>query len=272
MFFGTPLYVTIVGFCPEDSLPPCWWAKDLERDRQLTCDALSCQSIERMHRCHLLEYWNVDGFSMRLGGQHQHLADRLADRFFDPSNRAAICSLILNEEDCENYSTFLSLMNIILTVAQSVNATKKVRIDALKGLGIELMLHLKNVFINEKGLSWVMIILSFHQTCAHSWELFKWNGGHSIAKWSESLVGSWNKHVRSFQSGPDARSRQLSVKDNIHNIFHRMLIMSHPEIASKRPRPSCSVCDEVGRTAQSSKHTKVSVLSEEQARIELMYY
>ena len=131
---------------------------------------------------------------------------------------------------------------------------------------------MKNAFLNEKGHSWVMIIPSFHQMCAHSWELFEWNGGHSIGKWSESPVESWNKHVRSFQSGPAARSRQLSVKDNIHDIFRRMLIMSHPEIASKRPHPSCSVCGEVGHMARSSKHTKVSVSSEEQARIESMYY
>ena len=72
---------------------------------------------------------------------------------------------------------------------------------------------------------------------SHSWELFEWNGGHSIAKWSESPVESWNKHVRSFQSGPAVRSRQLSVKDNIQDIFHRMLIMSHPEIESTPPPP-----------------------------------
>ena len=49
----------------------------------------------------------------------------LADRFFSPGNRSAICAMILNEEDQENYSTFLSLTNIILAVTQSVN-TKKV--------------------------------------------------------------------------------------------------------------------------------------------------
>ena len=97
-------------------------------------------------------------------------------------------------------------------------------------------------------------------------------GGHSIAKWSENLVESWNKHVWSFQSGPAARSCQLSIKDNIQDIFRRMLIMSHPVIASKRPHPSCSVCGEVGHTARSLKHRKVSVLSEEQVKIESMYY
>ena len=54
---------------------------------------------------------------------------------------------------------------------------------------------------------------------AHSWEMFEWKEGRSILKWSKSPVESWNKHVRSFQSGPAARSRQLSIKDNIHDIL-----------------------------------------------------
>ena len=65
-----------------------------------------------------------------------------------------------------------------------------------------------------------------------------------------------------------ARSRQLSIKDNIQDILCRMLIMSHTVIALKLPHPSCSVCGELGHTAQSLKHNKVSVLSEEQAKIE----
>ena len=76
---------------------------------------------------------------------------------------------------------------------------------------------------------------------AHSWEMFEWKEGRSILKWSKSPVESWNKHVRSFQSGPAARSRQLSIKDNIHDILRRMLISSHQEIASKRPLTICSV-------------------------------
>ena len=37
----------------------------------------------------------------------------LADRFFSTSNRTQICSLILNQEDRENYEIFLSLTNKI---------------------------------------------------------------------------------------------------------------------------------------------------------------
>ena len=134
------------------------------------------------------------------------------------------------------------------------------------------MLHLNNYFRDDKGLSWVMIIPTFHQMCGHSWELFQWNGSQSISRWSESPLESWNKHVRSFQSGPAARSRQLSINDNIHDVFCRMLITSHPEVTSKRPRPSCSICGEVGHTARSSRHKKSTVSTQEQAQIESMYY
>lgn len=196
----------------------------------------------------------------------------LADRFFSKMNRDHICSVILNEEDRKNYEEFLSLTNIMLTVTQSVDPSKKVHVDAIKSLGIELMMHLKTSFLNEKGHSWIMITPSFHQMCAHSWQLFDLNKGSSVAKWSESPVESWNKHVRSFQSGPAARSRQLSIKDNIHDIFRRMSIMSHPDIASRRPRPSCSVCGAVGHTARSSKHKVVSVMTEEESKIASLYY
>ena len=197
----------------------------------------------------------------------------IADRFFSRQNRSEICSLILNSENRENFETFLYLTNIVLTVSQSVDAKKRVRIDAFKSICIELMLHVKTAFLDETGQSWIMIIPTFHQLCGHSWQLFELNNGTSIAKWSESPVESWNKHVRSFQSGPASRSRQLSIKDNIHDIFRRMSIMSHPEIAMKRPRPRCSVCGEVGHTARSSRHSGMaSVMVEEEARIESLYF
>ena len=195
----------------------------------------------------------------------------LAERFFSAENRFKISSLINNSKDRENFDIFLSLTNVILTVTQAIT-DKLVRVNALRDLGIELMLHIKNSFLDHRDRSWIMIIPSFHQMCAHSWELFEWNEGRSIAKWSESPLESWNKHVRSYQSGPAARSRQLSVKDNIHDVFRRMLISSHPEIASKRPRSICSICGEVGHTARSYRHKKSTVMTEEQAQIESLYY
>ena len=195
----------------------------------------------------------------------------LADSFFSAENRRKISSLINNTEDRENFETFMSLTNVMLTVTQSIT-DKRVRIQALKDLGIELMLHLKNSFLDHLGRPWIMIIPSFHQMCAHSWEMFQWNNGQSIGKWSESPLESWNKHVRAFQSGPSSRARQFSIKDNIHDIFCRMLITSHPEIASKRPRVSCNICGEVGHTARSSRHKRSTVATEEQAHVQSMYY
>ena len=195
----------------------------------------------------------------------------LYDRFFSPENRHHVCSLIRNRTDRENFETFMQNTNIFLNITQSVK-DKRVRVEALKTLGIEMMLHLRTAFLDENGKPWIMIIPSYHQMCAHSWEMFKWNDGHSIAVWSESPLESWNKHVRSFQSGAAARSRQLSIRDNIHDILRRMLIMSHPEIASRRPRPSCSICGEIGHTARSSRHTKSTALTLEQFQIDSYYY
>ena len=154
----------------------------------------------------------------------------------------------------------------------SMTRCKVVRVRALRDLGNELMLYLKTAFLDHLGRSWINIIPSFHQMCAHSWELFEWNEGHSIAQWSESPVESLNKHIRSYQSGPSARSRQLSIKDNIHDVFRRMLITSHPEIASKRPRCICTICGEVGHTARSYRHKTSTALTEEQAQIASLYY
>ena len=49
--------------------------------------------------------------------------------------------------------------------------------------------------------------------------MLDWNGGKSIAKWSENHLEGWNKHAGSYQSGPCARARQISVKKNFHDIF-----------------------------------------------------
>ena len=61
-------------------------------------------------------------------------------------------------------------------------------------VGIEIIFHIKNSFLNHKGESWVMIIPSVHQVFAHA-ELFKINAEKSISisLWSESPGESWNK-------------------------------------------------------------------------------
>ena len=196
----------------------------------------------------------------------------MADRFFSTNYRHEICSLIKNNEDRENYFKLLSLMNVMIKISQHVS-TRRIKVENVRHLGEEIMLHLKNSFLNEKGESWINIIPSVHQFCAHCWELFTINDCLSIAKWSECPVESWNKHVRSFQSGTGSRSQQVSVKENIHDIFVRMLVSSHPSIASRRPRPSCSVCGEVGHTARSKQHraTDASLLTDDETQFESFF-
>ena len=52
-----------------------------------------------------------------------------------------------------------------------------------------------------------------------------------------------------------ARARQSSIKDNLKDVLSRMLIESHPKVASLKPRPSCNICGEIGHTARSSLHS-----------------
>ena len=103
--------------------------------------------------------------------------------------------------------------------------------------------------------------------------MFQMNEGKSIAKWSESPIEGWNKYVRSFQSGPTARSRQMSVKTSIHDIFKRMLITSHPIIASRRHRPTSQICGEHGHFARAFIHksNNTSVHTDKQRVLESMY-
>ena len=194
----------------------------------------------------------------------------IADRFFSEKDRPAICSLILNQEDRDNYAILLSKVNVFLSITQAVTS-KRVNPEKLKILGIELMVHIKSSFLDERGNPWIMIIPSVHQMCAHSWELFKINNGTSISKWSENPLESWNKYVRSFQSGPAARARQCSVKDNLKDVFTRMVIRSHPAIADKYPRPLCSLCGEVGHTARSIRHRRLNVPTCEKTTIDSVY-
>ena len=156
----------------------------------------------------------------------------LADDLFSPDNRDIISEVILDVRDRDNFKILLSLFHVMIRISQSTDENRRVNIDAVKELGIELMIHLKTSFRDENGNPWVSIINSVHQMCGHCWEMFRMNDGLSISMWSENPLESWNKHVRSFQSGTAARARQMSVKQNIHDIFRRMLIMSHPYIVA----------------------------------------
>ena len=194
----------------------------------------------------------------------------MADRFFSCSARDDICSVIEDEEDRANFKILLSKLNILTHITQR-NAKEIIDCSQVKALGIDIMHHIKTCFLDEKGNSWVMITPSIHQLCAHTWQLFDMNGGKSIGRWSENPLESWNKSIRSFQSGPAARARQNSMKNNLHDILKRMLIRSHPSIAAKYPRSTCSICGEIGHTARSSRHKLSSVPSQEDAIIASFY-
>ena len=129
-------------------------------------------------------------------------------------------------------------------------------------VGIEIMLLIKKGFLKHKGESWIMIIPSVHQVCAHAGELFEINAGKSISVWSESPVESWNKYVRAYQSGVSARARQSSIKNNLKDVITRMLIESHPKVASLKPHPSCSKCSEIGHTARAKIHSEQNLQSD----------
>lgn len=116
-----------------------------------------------------------------------------------------------------------------------------------------------------------MILPSVHQLCAHTWELFSLNDSASVAKWSENPLKAWNKHVRSFQSGPSLRALQKSQKNNLRDVLRRMLIRSNPVIASKYPRHMCSLCGEVGHTARSARH-KISLAATSEEELILSFY
>ena len=152
----------------------------------------------------------------------------VANRFFAYCNRTAICSIIDDMVDRENYSILLAQMNVCLSVSESVDTSKSLNTDKLKIHCHETMLHITLHF------PWVRITPSVHQMLAHNWELFEITEGGPIAVWSESAIEAWNKHVRNFRSGAGSRARQNSVKNNISDTFVRMLVTSAPAVAKVR--------------------------------------
>ena len=138
----------------------------------------------------------------------------------------------------------------------------KVNPEEVKDVGYELMIFHKQSF------PWAMISPSVHQMCAHSWELFVLTGGTPIAKYSEQSGESWNKFIRAYKSGTSSKSRQMSVQLNTHDIFCRLMIRTHPLIATKKRMLSCSRCQRFGHTVRGCKAGVETVLSEEQAAVQ----
>ena len=103
----------------------------------------------------------------------------------------------------------------------------------------------------KTSFPWAMLSPSVHSMCGHNPELFEITRGAPIAIYSEQGSEAWNKFIRSFKSGPCARARQTSIQDNILDIFNRMMIKTHPEVASRKRQSRCTGCDKLGHTVRS---------------------
>ena len=88
-----------------------------------------------------------------------------------------------------------------------------------------------------------MLSPSVHQMCAHAWELFMIAGGSPIDKHSEQSSESWNKYIKAYKSGTSCKARQMSLQINTHDIYCRLMIRTHPIIASKKRLLQCENLD-----------------------------
>ena len=170
-----------------------------------------------------------------------------AMRFFLPQNSEHISSLITSETDRQNYKMLLHFMYIMLKVNQQNK--RSVNVQKVMELGMSFMIHVKTSF------PWVYFSPSVHQIGAHSWELFQMNGCKPVSNWSEQGSEAWNKYIRAWKSGKSARSQQYSLKDNIYDVFRRILISTHPAITSQhfrsKKRIKSLVCTEIESEVES---------------------
>ena len=186
----------------------------------------------------------------------------IAERFFSSESREDICSLILNQNHREAYSKLLELYNVVLSVCQNVDPAKRVIASKIGALCTELMVF------EKKSFPWAMLSPSVHSMCGHNPELFRITEGSPIAIYSEQGSEAWNKFIRSFKSGPAARARQTSIQENILDIFNRMLIKSHPEVASRKRQSKCNQCGKLGHTVRSCQLLVMHALNREKSRIQ----
>ena len=186
----------------------------------------------------------------------------VAERFFAPESRESICSLILNLSHRAAFSQLLQLYNMVLTVCQTVDPLKTAIPSEVSSLCQELMVFEKTHF------PWAQISPSVHSMCAHNPALFMMTGGAPIAIFSEQGSEAWNKHIRAYKSGPGARARQRSIQENIHDIFTRMMLKTHPEIATRKRQVQCNRCEKLGHTIRSCPLLFSSALDWEATRVQ----
>lgn len=184
-----------------------------------------------------------------------------ADRFFDKTNRENICSVIGNEDDRHNYNILLCLFNKMLTIIQSCNTTLTAIPNKVQELGTALMVHIKEAF------PFAVISPSIHQMAAHSGQLFEMTDGKPIAIYAEQSGEAWNKFIRAYKSGPAARARQCSIELNTKDIFTRIMLQTHPIIASKKRQIHCIICGRVGHSIIKCRQQFLTVFDEEDSSI-----
>ena len=158
------------------------------------------------------------------------------------------------------------MLNKNLSCLQHCDQSKRVRSDKVRELGKKIMLFHREKFAFAK------ITPTLHQMCAHTFELFEINKEAPISVYSEQPSESWHKYLRAFQSGTSSKARQMSLHENIQDIFYRMLITTHPTIVCTRLMLYCTFCSEYGHTMRGCGKRKSTVLSEEDSDIMSFFY
>ena len=77
----------------------------------------------------------------------------------------------------------------------------------------------------------------------------------------------WNKYITRFKSGSEACARQHVVSVNLGDIFGRMLMMTHPSIASQKRQIICGNCQQAGHSAKPKAYHSYGPANEEEALI-----
>ena len=118
------------------------------------------------------ECWFLVDCPTQVGGNTN--TGPVAEKFYSPKYRDEICSVIRKESDREAFHTLLGYFNKMLSITQQSDLTRTVKVEVVKQLGLDLMIHYKT------GFPWAMISPSVHQMCAHS---------------GEQSGEAWNKHI-----------------------------------------------------------------------------
>ena len=167
--------------------------------------------------------------------------------------------MIPDEAHRANFDKLLRLLNIFISLVQDCDISKKTNSAKLKELGIEIMMFHKTSF------PFARITPTVHMMLAHTHELFSLNEGRPISLYSEQGSEGWHKHLRAFQSGYSAKARQTSLKDNLKDVFLRMMYTTEPTIVNEMPHNVCKMCTKSGHNQKSCKTRVSKALTEEEA-------